>query len=50
MQRHFITQKFEVLIGAARVLGEKFEMMIAEVLKSGDFELSAKIAEHKTTN
>jgi quinol monooxygenase YgiN len=25
MQKHFLTQKFEVLIGAARVLGETFE-------------------------
>ena len=50
MQKHFLTQKFEVLIGAARVLGETFEMIMAEVLKSGDFELSAKIAEHNTTN
>jgi hypothetical protein len=50
MQKHFLTQKFEVLIGAARVLGETFEMIMAEVLESGDFELSAKIAENKTTN
>jgi quinol monooxygenase YgiN len=50
MQQHFLTQKFEVLIGAARVLGETFEMMMAEVLESGDFELSAKIAAHGTTH
>lgn len=50
MQKHFLTQKFEVLIGAARVLGETFEMIMAEVLKSGDFELSAKIAMRNTTN
>ena len=50
MQKHFLTQKFKVLIGAARVLGEKFEMMTAEVLESGDFELSAKIAAHSTTH
>jgi hypothetical protein len=50
MQQHFLTQKFEVLIGSARVLGETFEMMMAEVLESGDFELSAKIAAHSTTN
>ncbi len=40
MQRHFKTQNFEVLIGAARVLGETFEMNIAEVLKTGGFELA----------
>ena len=28
MQKHFLTQKFEVLIGAARVLGETFEMIM----------------------
>ena len=33
MQQHFLTQKFEVLIGAARVLGETFEMNIAESRK-----------------
>jgi quinol monooxygenase YgiN len=33
MQKHFLTQKFEVLIGAAKVLGERFEMNIAEVLE-----------------
>ena len=33
MQKHFKTQKFEVLIGAARVLGETFEMNIAESRK-----------------
>jgi quinol monooxygenase YgiN len=33
MQKHFLTQKFEVLIGAARVLGETFEMNIAESRK-----------------
>jgi quinol monooxygenase YgiN len=50
MQKHFLTPKFEVLIGAARVLGDTFEMSIAEVLESGDFERIAKIAAHKTTN
>jgi len=29
MQKHFLTQKFEVLIVSARVLGETFEMNIA---------------------
>jgi quinol monooxygenase YgiN len=50
IQKHFLTQKFQVLIGAARVLGETFEMIMAEVLESGDFELSAKIASHSTTH
>jgi quinol monooxygenase YgiN len=50
MQQHFLTQNFEVLIGAARVLGETFEMSMAEVLESEGFELSAKIATRNTTN
>jgi quinol monooxygenase YgiN len=29
MQKHLVTQKFEVLTGAAKVLCEKFEMMMA---------------------
>jgi hypothetical protein len=29
-----------VLIGAARILGETFEMNIAEVLKTGGFKLA----------
>ena len=40
MEKHFQTQNFEVLIGAARVLGEKFAMNIAEVSKTGGFEMA----------
>ena len=40
MEKHFQTHDFEVLIGAARVLGETFTMNIAEVLKTGGFELA----------
>jgi quinol monooxygenase YgiN len=50
MEKHFKTQDFEVMIGAARVLGATFDMMMAEVLESGGFELSAKIAAHGTTH
>jgi quinol monooxygenase YgiN len=35
MAKHFKTQNFEVLIGATRVLGETFEMNIAEVFETG---------------
>jgi quinol monooxygenase YgiN len=42
MEKHFKTQNFEVLIGAARVLGETFEINIAEVLETGCFELAKK--------
>jgi len=40
LEKHFKTPEFEVLIGAAKVLGEKFEMNIAEVSKTGGFELA----------
>lgn len=40
MEQHFQTNEFELLIGAARVLGETFEMNIAEVSKTGGFELA----------
>ena len=40
MEKHFKTLNFEVLIGAARVLGETFEMNIAEVLETGGFMLA----------
>ena len=40
MKKHFKTPDFEVLIGAARVLGETFEMKIAEVSKTGGLELA----------
>ena len=40
MEKHFRTHDFEVLIGAARVLGETFEMNLAEVSKTGGFELA----------
>jgi quinol monooxygenase YgiN len=40
MEKHFKSHEFELLIGAARVLGETFEMRIAEVSKTGGFELA----------
>ena len=40
MEKHFQTRDFELLIGAARVLGESFEMNISEVSKTGGFELA----------
>ena len=39
-EKHFKTHDYEVLIGAVRVLGETFEMNIAEVTKSGALELA----------
>jgi quinol monooxygenase YgiN len=49
MENHFKTQNFEALIGAARTLGETFEMNIAKVLKTGGFKL-AKHFRHQDTN
>jgi len=40
LEKHFQTHEFELLIGAARVLGESFAMNIAEVSKTGGFELA----------
>jgi quinol monooxygenase YgiN len=40
MKKHFQTQDFEVLIGAIRVLGDTFTLNIAEVSKTGGFELA----------
>ena len=42
MEKHFNTQNFEVLIGAAKVLGETFEMNVGEVLESGGFKMARK--------
>jgi quinol monooxygenase YgiN len=44
MEKHFKAQDFEVMIGAARVLGETFEMNIGEVLKTGGLKLVEEIA------
>jgi quinol monooxygenase YgiN len=40
MEKHFKTQNLKALIGAARVLGETFEMNIGEALKTGGFKLA----------
>ena len=40
MEKHFQTRDFELLIGAARVLGETFSMNMAEVSKTGGIELA----------
>ncbi len=39
MEKHFQKREFELLIGAAKVLGETFTMNIAEVTKTGGFDL-----------
>jgi quinol monooxygenase YgiN len=40
MEKHFQTHEFELLIGAARVLGKTFAMNIAEVSKTGGIDLA----------
>ena len=40
MEKHFQTHEFELLIGAAKVLGETFAMNIAEVSKTGGIDLA----------
>jgi quinol monooxygenase YgiN len=40
IEKHYQTHDFKVLIGAAKVLGETFEMNIAEVSKTGSYELA----------
>ncbi len=47
MEKHFQTREFELLIGAARVLGEKFVMNIAEVSKTGGIELARQHIDSK---
>jgi len=43
MEKHSQSNEFELLIGAARVLGETFSMKIAEVSKTGGFELAREM-------
>jgi len=40
MEKHFKGKNFSVLIGAARVLGQTFEISINEILEKGDFKLA----------
>ena len=49
MEKHFQTHDFELVIGAARVLGETLEMNIAEVLETGGFKLARHFC-HQDTN
>ena len=40
MEAHFKQDKFAVLIGAARVLGEDFEMSIGQTLEKGRYQFA----------
>lgn len=42
MEKHFRTHEFELVIGAARVLGNTFAMNIGAVSNTGGFELAKK--------
>ena len=42
MEAHFKREQFAVLIGAARVLGENFEMSIGETLEKGSYRLAKR--------
>ena len=42
MEAHFKRERFPVLIGAARVLGEDFEMSIDETLEKGSYQFAQK--------
>ena len=47
MEAHFKREKFSVLIGAARVLGEDLEMSIGETLEKGGYQFAKeKISLH----
>jgi hypothetical protein len=39
MEKHLRSRNFRVLIGATRVLGETFEMNIADILETGNHNL-----------
>jgi hypothetical protein len=40
MDKHFKNKNFEVLIGAAKVLGETFKLDIGETPETGGFQLA----------
>ena len=40
MEGHFKQEKFPVLMGAAKVLGEDFEMSIGETLEKGSYQFA----------
>ena len=40
MEKHFKTKKFELLVGAVRVLGESIEIITADFLETGNLKLA----------
>jgi quinol monooxygenase YgiN len=43
MKKHFKSNGFSVLTGAAKVLGEQFEINIGEAFNKGSFELAKEL-------
>ena len=44
MEKHFKTNDYDVLVGAARILGESFTLSIAEVSQTGGMELTRELS------
>lgn len=40
MENHFHTHNFEVLLGATKVLGQSFKLIITEELETGGYDLA----------
>ena len=48
MEKHFKDQNYKVMIGAAKVLGESYEMKIAEILDKDGLELVRDLSSPKS--
>ena len=48
MEKHFIDQNYKVMVGAAKVLGESYEMNIAEILDKDGLELVRDLSSTKS--
>ena len=48
MENHFQDQNYKVMVGAAKVLGESYEMKIAELLDKDGLELVRELSFHKS--
>jgi hypothetical protein len=48
MEKHFQDQNYKVMVGAAKVLGESYEMKIAELLDKDGLELVRELSTPKS--
>ena len=48
MEKHFQDQNYKVMVGAAKVLGESYEMKIAELLNKNGLELVLELFSPKS--